>query len=118
MTDTGVQVFDLIVGIHQMLNVNIKNQSVLLFFFLFLFLITWIWQGLTPTIILVRVSMGLSFHDEKTMADATMMRLYPPETESTVVIIGNGQRKIRVYHDDNFNDDIEMSEKSVDGSLL
>ena len=50
------------------------------------------------------------------MADATMMRLYPPETDSTVIIVG--RRKTRDYHDDNFNDDIEMSEKSVDGSLL
>ena len=43
------------------------------------------WQGLTPTIILVRVSMGLSIHDKKTMADATstMMRLYPPEADCT-----------------------------------
>jgi hypothetical protein len=65
--------------------------------------------------------MGLSFHDEKTLADATMMRLYPPETESTVIIVG--RRKTRNYHDEDFNeDDIEMSEKSigksVDESLL
>jgi hypothetical protein len=80
-------------------------------------------QGLTPTIILVRVSMGLSFHNEKTLADATMMRLYPPETESTVVIIG--RRKMINYHDEfNHDDDIEMlesdksGEKSVDGSML
>lgn len=67
--------------------------------------------------------MGLSFHDEKTLADATMMRLYPPETDSTIVIVG--RRKTRKYHDDDdedFKEDIEMSEqsvgKSVDGSLL
>ena len=60
--------------------------------------------------------MGLSFHDEKSMADATTMRLHAPETESTVIIIG--QRKIRVRgHDEDTYDDIEMSENS-EGSLL
>ena len=50
------------------------------------------------------------------MADATTMRLHAPETESTVIIIG--QRKIRVRgHDEDTYDDIEMSENS-EGSLL
>ena len=57
--------------------------------------------------------MGLSFHDEKTMADATMMRLYPPETDSTIGI----RRKMRDFHDDS-SGYIEMSDKSVDRSLL
>jgi len=44
--DAAVESFNLIVGIHEMLN------------------------GITPTIILVRVSMGLSFHDENSMVEA------------------------------------------------
>jgi len=46
-TDAAYYAFELIVGIHQMLN------------------------GITPTIILVRVSMGLSFHDKSSMVEAT-----------------------------------------------
>ena len=99
-TNIGVEVFDLIVGIHQMLNVSeyflkkipISTLPFLLFFiFGFSNNIFLIWQGLTPTIILVRVSMGLSFNDEKTMADVqvTMMRLYPspPESDTSSTVI-------------------------------
>jgi len=46
-TDAALDTFYLIVGIHEMIN------------------------GITPTIILVRVSMGLSFHDESSMVKAT-----------------------------------------------
>jgi hypothetical protein len=114
MTDVGVEVFDLVVGIHQMLNVII-NTAIYFFSFFFFLNKIWIWQGLTPTIILVRVSMGLSFYDEKTMAEATSMHLHPQETESTAIIIGH--RKMKDL-DDKYTEDIEMSEKSVDGSLL
>ncbi|KAF8811392.1 hypothetical protein BYT27DRAFT_7134400 [Phlegmacium glaucopus] len=52
MTDAGGQAFDIIVPIHQMLN------------------------GITPTIILVRVSMGLSFHDQESMIASTIGSLH------------------------------------------
>lgn len=87
-----------------MLIVNIKINCLF-----FLLLITWIWQGLTPTIILARVSMGSSFHDEKSLADATMMRFYPSNAESTSVIVN--RRNIKKNHD------IDISENFVDGSL-
>ena len=62
--DPQVETLSLVVGIHQMLNVIIS--SVIIFFLL----ITWTCQGITPTIILLRVSMGLSFHDEPSLIDA------------------------------------------------
>ncbi|KAF8817015.1 hypothetical protein BYT27DRAFT_7247886 [Phlegmacium glaucopus] len=50
-TDAGVRIFEIITFIHQMFN------------------------GITPTIILVRVSMGLSFHDEESMRESTIESL-------------------------------------------
>ncbi|KAF8815850.1 hypothetical protein BYT27DRAFT_7191864 [Phlegmacium glaucopus] len=50
-TDAGGGIYDIIVYIHQMLN------------------------GITPTIILVRVSMGLSFHDKESMRESTIESL-------------------------------------------
>ena len=81
---TDVEVYDLVVGIHQMLNVIIRSITVAC-----CFADNVDWQGITPTIILVRVSMGLSFHDEKTMADVTTMHLQirdsaSVETENTI----------------------------------
>jgi hypothetical protein len=73
------EVYDLVVGIHQMLNVIIRSISVTPY------LTNNVdWQGLTPTIILVRVSMGLSFHDKKTMVDATTVHwnFRPASSES------------------------------------
>ena len=61
--------------------------------------------------------MGLSFHDEKSLVDATMVLMCTPETQSTVVIVVPSRREIRNYLDDDLNDDItnDMSEKSVNG---
>ncbi|KAF8797341.1 hypothetical protein BYT27DRAFT_7344213 [Phlegmacium glaucopus] len=47
-TDTALKAYDIIAYIHQMLN------------------------GITPTIILVRVSMGLSFHDQESMIESSV----------------------------------------------
>ena len=84
------EVYDLVVGIHQMLNVIIRSISVTP-----CLANNVDWQGLTPTIILVRVSMGLSFHDKKTMVDATTTHWHfrPPsselETENSSIIISH-----------------------------
>ena len=37
------------------------------------------YKGITPTIILVRVSMGLSFHDETLMSEATQTLYFGPD---------------------------------------
>ncbi|KAF8815206.1 hypothetical protein BYT27DRAFT_7249401 [Phlegmacium glaucopus] len=50
-TDAGIRSLQMILCIHQMLN------------------------GITPTIILVRVSMGLSFHDKESMRESTIESL-------------------------------------------
>ncbi|KAF8815214.1 hypothetical protein BYT27DRAFT_7334064 [Phlegmacium glaucopus] len=50
-TDAGFIILQIIIAIHQMLN------------------------GITPTIILVRVSMGLSFHDKESMRESTIESL-------------------------------------------
>jgi len=59
-TTAGFDAFGLIVGIHEMLN------------------------GITPTIILVRVSIGLSFHDEGSMVEAvgSLLHFTPDGSES------------------------------------
>jgi len=69
--------FDIIVGSHEMLN------------------------GITPTIILVRVSMGLSFYDEASMVEAAGNILYFAPTGS-----------------DGLNPGSEMGSISHDGSLF
>ncbi|KAF8811454.1 hypothetical protein BYT27DRAFT_7336175 [Phlegmacium glaucopus] len=48
MTDTAFDAYDVIVGIHQLLN------------------------GITPTIIFVRLSMGLSFYDKESMIESSV----------------------------------------------
>ncbi|KAF8811378.1 hypothetical protein BYT27DRAFT_7070094, partial [Phlegmacium glaucopus] len=51
-TDAGLDSFYIIISIHQMLN------------------------GITPTIILVRASMGLSFHDKESMIESSIGSLH------------------------------------------
>jgi len=70
ITDAANDAYNLTLGIHDMLN------------------------GITPTIILVRVSMGLSFHDENSMVETSLgsLRFVPdnlapiPETGSVNII--------------------------------
>ena len=52
--------------IHEMLNVIIRSVN-----FYFFVLLIYIYQGIAPTIILVRVLMRLSFHDKKSFKEAT-----------------------------------------------
>ncbi|KAF8797777.1 hypothetical protein BYT27DRAFT_7265331 [Phlegmacium glaucopus] len=83
-TDARNNAFFIIVPIHQMLN------------------------GITPTIILVQVSMGLSFHDEKSMIESTVRSLRlaanSPNLMPEDVGIVNGDDDIGVRP----SDDIEM----------
>ena len=59
-SESVINALDYIIVIHQILNVNIRLGSV--HFYLFRFTDN-IYQGIAPTIILVRVSMKLSFDD-------------------------------------------------------
>ena len=59
-SESVINALDYIIVIHQMLNVNIRLGSV--HFYLFRFTDN-IYQGIAPTIILLRVSMSLSFDD-------------------------------------------------------
>ncbi|KAF8808235.1 hypothetical protein BYT27DRAFT_7255738 [Phlegmacium glaucopus] len=83
-TDAGFKAFNIIVYIHQMLN------------------------GITPTIILVRVSMGLSFRDMESMMESTIASLHfvannphsISETETENVCIVNRDDDIGVQQSD------------------
>ena len=66
-------------GIDQMLHVINKDLSIVIFSYAN----TLILQGITPTIILVRVSMGLSFHDEESMVEATTSLRFNVSNNST-----------------------------------
>ncbi|KAF8811385.1 hypothetical protein BYT27DRAFT_7240480 [Phlegmacium glaucopus] len=89
-TDAGVKIFFIIVPIHQVLN------------------------GIAPTIILVRVSMGLSFHDKESI-ESTIGSLHfaasspnsMSETEAEDVGIVNRDDDIVVQQ----SDDIEMVDR-------
>jgi len=67
-------------------------------------------NGITPTIILVRVSMGLSFHDESSMVEASIGRL--PDDPNTMLETGGSNvvddTKIQL---DNDSDTIQMVER-------
>ena len=63
-TDDADYAYQIIVCIHEILTMIIK---LVMSIFLILFLVT---KGITPTFILVRVSMGLSFHDETLISEA------------------------------------------------
>ncbi|KAF8814100.1 hypothetical protein BYT27DRAFT_7157054 [Phlegmacium glaucopus] len=97
-TDAGGQAFDIIVPIHQMLN------------------------GITPTIILVRVSMGLSFHDQESMIESSIGSLHfvannpnsIPEAETEDVGIVNRDEDIGVRQ----SDDIEMVAETGDVDIV
>ena len=58
-----------IIGIHEMLTVSIGSDISTFYF------VDNVGQGITPTIILVRASMGLSFHDENSMIEASTRSL-------------------------------------------
>ena len=60
-TNAAYNAFQLISAINQQFNIRLDISD---------FYFTWPRQGITPTIILVRVSMGLSFHDETSMEEA------------------------------------------------
>ena len=49
------------------------------------------YKSITPTIILVRVSMGLSFHDESSMLEASIGRLraVPDDSDSGIQFIND-----------------------------
>ncbi|KAF8815192.1 hypothetical protein BYT27DRAFT_7334053 [Phlegmacium glaucopus] len=91
VTDTGIRILPIIIFIHQMLN------------------------GITPTIILVRVSLGLSFHDKESMRESTIGTLRfeannpnsISETEDHDAGIVNGDDNIGVQQ----GDDIEMVDR-------
>ncbi|KAF8811291.1 hypothetical protein BYT27DRAFT_7336320 [Phlegmacium glaucopus] len=88
-TDTVNEAYDVIVGIHEMLN------------------------GITPTIIQVRVSMGLSFYDQESMIESSVGSLRfadnnpnaSPETGD--VDIGNRDDDIGIR----LSDDIQMVDR-------
>ena len=61
---------DIIISVHQILNVIIRSVHFLLFFFFFTDDILPDYQGIAPTIILVRVSMRLSFDDEQSFKES------------------------------------------------
>ncbi|KAF8816038.1 hypothetical protein BYT27DRAFT_7154988 [Phlegmacium glaucopus] len=92
-TDAGFKTFDIVFYIHQMLN------------------------GITPTIILVRVSMGLSFYDKESLIESTIGSLHfvannpnsisETETETENVGIVNRDDDIGVQQ----SDDIEMVDR-------
>jgi len=93
-TDAAYHAFELIACIHEMLN------------------------GITPTIILVRVSMGLSFHDESSMVEASIGSLRfalddqnsIPETGS-VNILDKGSRDDDIEIQLNDDSDILMVDR-------
>ena len=69
-------------------------------------------QGITPTIILVRVSMGLSFHDEESMeevAESLRFASGPPTTFSESGSIGIVDQE-RIYEQVG-DSDIQMLER-------
>ncbi|KAF8815784.1 hypothetical protein BYT27DRAFT_7333758 [Phlegmacium glaucopus] len=98
VTDAGYKAFYIIVPIHQMLN------------------------GITPTIILVRVSMGLSFHDKESLIESTIGSLRfaannpnsISETETEDVGIVNRDHDIGVGQ----SDDIEMVAETEDVGIV
>ncbi|KAF8804281.1 hypothetical protein BYT27DRAFT_7194554 [Phlegmacium glaucopus] len=70
-------------------------------------------NGITPTIILVRVSMGLSFHDKESMIESSVGSLRfadnnpNPNPEMGDVDIGNRDDDIGIRP----NDDIQMVDR-------
>jgi len=80
-TDAATDTYFLIFGIHEMLN------------------------GITPTIILVRVSMGLSFHDQSSMVEASIGSLrFAPDYQNPISQSGS----INVLDEGRRDDDIEI----------
>ena len=81
--DSDIQVLDYVIGIQEMFNVIIlKICSYLLYFFCFTDDAIYHWQGITPTIILVRVSMSLSFDDPESFKEAAgSLRFYNPPSD-------------------------------------
>ena len=67
-----INILEYVIVIHQMFNVIIR--SVHIYFPCFT---DNIYQGITPTIILVRVSMNLSFDDEESLKEATESLCFP-----------------------------------------
>ena len=62
-----IYIYDSVIVIHQMLNVIIRSVHIWIYFFCFT---DNIYQGIAPTIILVRVSMRLSFDDPESFKEA------------------------------------------------
>ena len=62
-----INIYDSVIVIHQMLNVIIRSVHIWIYFFCFT---DNIYQGITPTIIVVRVSMRLSFDDPESFKEA------------------------------------------------
>ncbi|KAF8817008.1 hypothetical protein BYT27DRAFT_7205510 [Phlegmacium glaucopus] len=90
-TDAGDRILQIIISIHQMLN------------------------GITPTIILVRVSMGLSFHDKESMIESTIESLRFADNNPNSISETEGHDAGIVNGDDNIGvrqgDDIEMVDR-------
>ena len=61
--------FQFIIPVHEIINVIIRWLVMSTPYLFFYWSLCWLNKGLTPTIIVVRVSMGLSFHDEKSMLE-------------------------------------------------
>ncbi|KAF8815470.1 hypothetical protein BYT27DRAFT_7333903 [Phlegmacium glaucopus] len=91
VTDTGIRILQIIIFIHQMLN------------------------GITPTIILVRVSMGLSFHDKESMKESTIESLRFAANNPNSISETEDHDAGIVNEDDNIGvrqgDDIEMVDR-------
>ncbi|KAF8815285.1 hypothetical protein BYT27DRAFT_7080354 [Phlegmacium glaucopus] len=104
-TETGENAFTMTIPIHQMLNVITTSVT-----------------GITPTIILVRVSMGLSFHDQESMIESAIGSLHfvannpnsISETEMEDVGIVNREDDIGVRQ----SDDIEMVAETGDVGIV
>lgn len=90
-TTADFNVFGLIVGIHEMLN------------------------GITPTIILVRVSMGLSFHDETSMVEVmeSFLHFTPGDSNDSITVVETGSisQESRGGTVTCGGDDIQMAER-------
>ena len=75
-----MQGYAITLGIDQMVHVIITIRHLK---FLFYFLLIPTLQGIIPTIILVRVSMGLSFHDEESMVEAATTLRFQVESDKS-----------------------------------
>ena len=51
-------------------------------------------QGMTPTIILVRVSIGLSYHDEKSLEEITRSLCFASDIPTSSIVEVGGDARV------------------------